>query len=713
MLENKKYIYHYLFLVLLSLAFIFLETQPVQAQTYGKHDIKWLSVGSLRHWFSSTGVEVEYGRRGRVGDFLATDQNDGLRWPAEFQLRDHSVGKGLWIGTTEYTNPVTGNFSAYEVVPLGRDIVYSGNHVFPQEFYLIAREPRTRVYVDNAGASDLDVFDEIDEIDPNIDCDRLLYNVAHTDIGITIKRKIKAYSHPDHDNYYIYEYVFTNTGIRDDAGTTYSQTLTDVVFFFQYRYGFAYDLFQLGKGCTGVSWGLNTLNDVVGQDPNAPGFEFRAIFAWYGSHSESDAGYLGDIGAPDTKEGQLLGGADYAGTVVIHADRSVSDKSDDVYQPSTTNFMGSDRDAQKCTRDKTIMANKYGYMTFGHPLKNHAEDVGTSFADKYGGDPGGYSYSQGFGPYTMAPGDSIRIVLAEGIDGLSREKNKEVIYNWFNQNSPYTMPGGSSTTDDRNEYKNAYVNSCKDSLFQTFRRAIDMHENGYVVKPPPAPEEFAITSGGNKISITWTGVNAEKWSNFNGYRLYRAIDRPDTTYELIFSCDKNNVVNSYDDKTPRRGFNYYYYIQTVDDGSTNDINPGVPLTSSKYLTMTNQPARLTRPPGKSLSEIRVVPNPYNIRAMNLQFGSGADVKDQIAFYNIPAYCKIRIFTERGDLIRTLEHTDESGDEHWNMLTDSRQVVVSGLYIAYFEVTQDYPDPETGILLYKKGENTIKKFVIIR
>jgi len=83
------------------------------------------------------------------------------------------------------------------------------------------------------------------------------------------------------------------------------------------------------------------------------------------------------------------------------------------------------------------------------------------------------------------------------------------------------------------------------------------------------------------------------------------------------------------------------------------------------------------------------------------------------FFNIPAFCKIKIFTERGDLIKTIIHDDGSGDETWNSVTSSRQIVVSGIYIAYIEVTKTYHDPVTGELLYTKGENVIRKFIVIR
>jgi len=111
---------------------------------------------------------------------------------------------------------------------------------------------------------------------------------------------------------------------------------------------------------------------------------------------------------------------------------------------------------------------------------------------------------------------------------------------------------------------------------------------------------------------------------------------------------------------------------------------------------------LSRQADKSLSDIRIVPNPYNIDTRKLNY---LGEPDKISLLNIPAYCKIRIYTERADLIQTIDHTDGSGDESWNLITSSRQTVVSRIYVAHFEVTQDYADPNTGQILYKKGDST--------
>ena len=57
--------------------------------------------------------------------------------------------------------------------------------------------------------------------------------------------------------------------------------------------------------------------------------------------------------------------------------------------------------------------------------------------------------------------------------------------------------------------------------------------------------------------------------------------------------------------------------------------------------------------------------------------------------------------------------DGSGDESWDSLSETRQLVSSGVYIAHFEVTEDYVDSQTQNLIFQIGNQTLKKFVIIR
>ena len=730
----KKYLVQVLIVISLYSAFGVIGSQELQAQITGPFSNKWLWVSSLRQYFSSTGAEIEYGRRGR-GPYLNTDQDDGLRWPAQYNSQDHNVGKAICIGVTNFKDP-TGVTYQHKVLPLGRGALYSNVVSFPVDFKLIGRSAPPIVIVDNIPSSDLDANDinlaSGDMIDPNLPADRMIYNKVNTPVGITITRRVLASTQQYHDNYYIYEYVFKNTGLVDNAGGTISPpvTLTGVMFDFRYRFADANDAYigNWGTGA-GYNYGHNTINDVIGQDAAhtlpAPN-DFRAIFEYYGPMAAA-TGVSDDIGAPDFRTGHILSGSSFVGEVVLHADKSPQDPTDDPTQPTTTHFIATDGAIETISatfqNTPSVMTPLYQDMTLGHPSQTHAELIGedangwpTAFANTWGGfgtSTGGYGSQQSFGPYTLAPGDSVRIVLAEAVAGISREKNIEVAKNWWTWYSnnksgggPFILPNGSTTTDG-NIYKNSWVFTGKDSLFQTFRRARTNYNSGYhIPQPPPPPDNFVVTSGGNRIALQWS-KSAETWPNFNGYRVYRADTKTDTTFELLFSCNKSNSVNSYDDVSAKRGFNYYYYIQTKDDGSTNDIQPGVPLVSSMFYTLTNTAAYLRRPAEINyLSKIRVVPNPFNISAANIQYGSYGTNGNRLEFFGLPPFCKIKIYTETGDLIRTINHVNGSGDESWDSKTSSGQIVVSGLYIAYFEVTEDGSG-------FNKGDNIIRKFIIIR
>jgi hypothetical protein len=248
-----------------------------------------------------------------------------------------------------------------------------------------------------------------------------------------------------------------------------------------------------------------------------------------------------------------------------------------------------------------------------------------------------------------------------------------------------------------------------------------------------------VTSGGDRINLQWS-PNADGAPHFDGYVIWRAegsVKDYRSVYTKVFECRKANVVHEWDDTSAVRGFNYYYAIQSKDDGSQNELKPGVPLCSSMLLTLTTSPAHLLRPAGNLLSEVRVVPNPYDIRARAWQFGDQFQY-DRITFYGVPPKCKLKIYTENGTLIWETTHTNGSGDEIWDSKTSSGQVVVSGIYILYVEVTEDIVAAEDKIAkynvldenlqtmyaqgqkmfskgdkLFSAGQSTFRKFVVIR
>ena len=159
----------------------------------------------------------------------------------------------------------------------------------------------------------------------------------------------------------------------------------------------------------------------------------------------------------------------------------------------------------------------------------------------------------------------------------------------------------------------------------------------------------------------------------------------------------------------RLGSQYYYYIQTKALIDTNAPNAD-PTTRGKIIYSGRNyipnyvPLFPPGPAQNDLSKIRIVPNPYNINDPLLdEYGYGGSQygRRHINFYNLPAKVIIKIFTENGDLLRTLEHDSPvgSGYDWWDMLTTSQQTVNSGVYIAVFQK----PD----------GAVSFQKFIIIR
>lgn len=689
-------------------------------------EMRWLRVGSLRSFFSEYGAQIENAIAGRPSICY------GLAWPAEYGMEQSSTGQSaLWVGCKNFYDPIKKRTFPYKVVGTGyRSTPDWFTQMFPVTFKLIARSNHPMVYVDNELATDNQLWDEIDEIDENLISDRMILNVINTSIGITITIKIMAFSQQNHDNYYICDYVFKNTGLIDNSGGKYEQTLEDCYFLIAERYAFAGESvpgYNQGWGTWSSTWGRNTVSDVIGTNPFAPDFKFRATIAWYGPQSvrsvSDDWGCPNEQADPnDDVMDEVLAAARYAGCVVLHADKSPHDTTDDLTQPRTTRYSGSDApiwSASFSQYDETAMAARYAHMASGHAEKTHAQEVGDGFADIWGTDGGGYAPCQAFGPYTLHVGDSVHIVVAKAVAGISREKNREVAKNWLlwekGLGQPTLVRPNGQTTTDHNLYKREWVWTCKDSLLKTFEHALIAYKKKLQIpQPPPAPEIFEVQSGGDRIFLRWSD-NATQDPHFDGYEVWRSkevVDHPRAVYEKIFECNRNNVVHEFADVTARRGVDYYYYVVSKDDGSQNDFQPGKPLVSSKFYTMTNKPAYLRRPAGTSLDSIRVVPNPYVITKREYQFGIQSGY-DRIAFYNLPPYCKIKIFTERGDLIKEIRHENGTGDEAWESVTSSGQIIVSGLYIAYFEVTQDYVHPETGELLFKKGQNTYRKFIVIR
>ncbi|MFC1569959.1 hypothetical protein ACFL4L_06970, partial [bacterium] len=713
---NKKRMFHLWLLmpVLCILGSLFISNAQ---------EMRWLRVGNVQSPFIDYGSEHE----GILDPNFFT-------WPALYSDDQTSLRANMmWLGAKNFYDPTQDRDLSVKVISVGPRLPNNQlNMTFPQEIKLIAKRRPPLVFVDNQIGSNNTLYDVPDDLDENLDCDRMVEMIINTSMGVTIHKKVKAFVQQNHDDYFIFDVVFKNTGIYSADGDMHDKPINDFQVYFGYRPGLA--------GVTNLAfadtWGgfSSQWGDGVLTKNLAPGLgnDFTGWLAWMGPHADRPVPYDADWGTPNHQEDGMLGTAKYIGAIALYAPVSSSNDENDPKQPQTTAYVGSDGqivEAPMSQYDETYMNNRYHMMSEGHLDHSQYESVGEGVYEQDWSGTGPYrdtgltgstSMGQGFGPYDLAVGDSIQIVFAFGANGISWPECRRIGANWFAYYSgsgtpALILPDGSSTSNE-NEYTKAWVATSEDSIMHMLANAKANYESNYgIPQPPPAPEEFVVQSGGDRILLTWAD-NATSDPNFDGYVIYRSestVKQIKTIYKKIFECDASNVVHTFDDVTASRGFDYYYYIQSKDDGSQNDVKPGQPLCSSLYLTITSVPAQLLRPAGLMIDEVRVVPNPYDIRSRFMQFGDDSQY-DRIAFYELPEFCTLKIFTERGDLIWEKEHINGAGDELWESMTSSRQIVVSGIYILYVEVTQDiyatedvyarqdYYDPEFTQKTYENG-----------
>ncbi len=824
-------------------------THPLFAQLTGT-ETRYIRVGSLQSKFTSVGAERAWNNV----------YYEGLTWPSGYPYQDNAVIERTWIGCQNFTDNTGHNWDNYCVAING---AYALTNVFPTELKETAKFANPIIYVDGVDVS-APYTGDVDSIDANQIADRIVTNVVNTTMGITMTRRVLAFSQQYHDNYFILEYTFKNTGFVNSENV---KVLNAPVKGFRFGFMNRYSVSREGADKMGYDqeYGKHSWTSRRGEDYSlhASGLSsltesspipqwLRAGFEWTGQRDENS---YDNIGSPDviTGTGRLCS-PQFAGIVTLHVDKTAADKTDDINQPPVLGWHAGDTypglgDMSPSTApqqtDLYKLLSGIPYKGLGSPTERMYETYISKFDDpwKVHGDGGGTGLWISYGPWDLNPGDSVVIVLAVGVDGLDRQTCWQIGNRWMqahknsSDNGPFTLPNGSTTTDE-NVYKDAWVYTGEDSIMKTFSRAVRNYDDGYnIPEPPQPPPIFNVSSGGDRISLTWAHSASEGSPGFGGYKIFRAVGTPDTTFYEIATLPPGTT--SYDDVTPQRGFSYYYYISAFNDGSNNTSggpNPTGPLLSSKFYTKTNIAAYLRRPPGplpqsatdslsvsiikrdtntvqfqldprfagqsvavtdfsitiagndgskktiappqgtllpirlstvsdtgisftftldsttvaranqvwymvkidnaksqdaaqitvngnrlnlptsvitpykKWIDAIRIVPNPYNIRSAQLQFPGEPD---KIEFFNIPGHCTIRIYTENGNLIKTISHENGSGDEAWNSNTSSDQVVVSGVYIVHFTVTQDYADPLTGELEYRKGDTAYQKCIIIR
>ncbi|HUF09479.1 MAG TPA: hypothetical protein VMO47_09175 [Rhodothermales bacterium] len=751
-----------------------------------------VSAGNARAQFLTTWLDIG-DLHDKYSEVLGIRESPAaLNYPAIHNRSDHSRAEAFWVGVKDWTDP-SGVRYEYMTSKIGpRDP--GADYAFPVENKLISKWEDTDVTVD--GIASFNRIAVVSEVDPSLPADRVYEATSNMHVGVTAKIRAYAFSNAFHDEYHILDLTFTNTGNTDDDPDIElpNQTLNDAFFYYIHRWNG--DTQQAARvGDNGQVWGKYNMLDVVGDGHAEYPVDFTAQYNWKGF--EPGFTRWNNLGAPLLEQccaaaqgdsvGRLAGGH-MDGDMVIYAPNSVDDPTyNPLVQPHTLGFMDMDEKltalgaAEREYYEDGILTRERQTRTPGvSPSRSwphyadRIEPTGAFWAPKNDpsfGRQGGFSATQGFGPYNMKFGESVRIIKVHAVAGLDFDAqlyvgrryklsgaDNELIIE-YDANGDGVIQRGEYRFHDVYDLgiealtKNQWAMSARDSLFKVFFTAREvvkaMGGTGNppgqltqypIPQPPQAPRTFSVRGLPDRIALEWEPLDggpartgwevyrttrfsywSPAWDNVRqppgGQSLLEALEDPSlrlrrTEDELPYTCVAGNRpgceqaalaanATSFEDTGVVRGVDYYYYLaalgapQPVDPTGMNGTPGGVPLRSSRYYTQTYSAANLKRPPS-AIEAARVVPNPVNLGSdQSLRFTK----EDEVAFFNIPGECTIKIYTEVGELIQTIEHSDGSGDEKWNLTTASRQLLVSGIYIAVIET------PE--------GERVFRKFTVIR
>lgn len=553
-----------------------------------------------------------------------------------------------------------------------------------------------------------------------------------TNVGVTVTRRTYQWSYPGYRDFIIFDYVLKNTGEMVSLLTSqvvpntgdFQQTLEE--FYVAFHSGISTDtkstinfsgdqLVPIAAG--GFGW-QEPFTDFYYMSPDATlfasydfngGREPPPFWSWQVKPDQLWERRFGpELMSPAAFGWVLLDAALGSGTARNSA-------TPDVLRIDTHKggqFMGRDLDLEFFKANERSGQEYFNFITT------------PDLQDQLGNNGMRHNiYTFTYGPYNLAPGDSLRFILAEiaGVMDFAAVKTGD---------PDGHFPDSTLAALERNaELARQAVSWGIDATVDGLPLAADAPE------PPPAPDVVAVNASlGTEdaaIAVTWGliaeetsipdgsgGVFYDGQSDLDGYRVYRSQDFqyvsenedpvlrggewtllqdiPREEFSQWFDPDLGRY--SYIDEDVDFGRRYSYYV------SAYNSDPG-PWTSANGTVVNDLPelasadvewyapgdeTRLNRTPPTSAAagpvtslDVYVVPNPYVFNDDQRSFG--IDDPFRIEFRNLPEEATIRIFTLSGDLVRTLEHgPDErgnlSGSAVWDQKTDSGLIVAPGLYI---------------------------------
>ncbi len=471
-----------------------------------------------------------------------------------------------------------------------------------------------------------DNYIESATFNPN-EAEQIINVTLTTTENIEVKRTSRAWSYPGSNNFILIEYLFTNKN---------AAKVTDVYFGFPYLIRPSYQDFVVHNG-----WGddFNRTDDYVKYDA-----ENKLLYSYDDTPNYSLPGDVGNYW-DDKNELRTTG---YAGYALVDA----STAKNNIPQPANVFYAQLLNNERYFTLTSSSAANMYKILSGEDKTLQAAE---TDHLSPF--------MLMAAGPYDIEANGSVKVVLVEAVDGISL---KDALNGLSSQSLLYKGE-----------------NLLKESIV----KAKSIYADNYVVEilPPPSPSvEIIPVPEKQSVTINWNPVE-ENWidpfnstNDFYEYRVYRSslsfigpynlikTVRPSRATDVTRYYDAENNRWSVEDGTISLGAGYFYAVTSVDkDGNESGLT-----------NRNEEPVYAIRNPAENVLNVKVFPNPFKIVSGFPVSGS----ENSIVWTNLPAVCKVRIYTSNGELIKTMEHNSQlSGEETWNQLTDARQRIAPGIY----------------------------------
>ncbi|MBN1349850.1 hypothetical protein JXJ21_10605 [candidate division KSB1 bacterium] len=637
----------------------------------------------------------DYRETGHIGFLANGNAPSGYshRYPGNSTiLYDHLAGGGVWLGARNVSarGVQTEFFIAYSGPRSSREnLTKMSVDPYYKEFFYDSTKSGSYIY----DADDFDNDGQTDDVPEEMVVTRWVY-----DIGLMCTRRAMSWSYADFDDFIIVEYVFENTGdYTGDGVSDITQTLNDVYIDFRYiphlnRYSDKRKHWAWWR-----KWGdLMVFDDYLKYDP-----EQKLFYAWDGDspyQQGDDTGepaYIESLDDPSQyPEIGMLTAPAYWGVAPLYVDPA-ADGSDQPHTVCWWKITGLNiYDEPDLDRDGPQKV--YQYMASGI----QKPDTGDVFSP---------SISQVYGPYTIAPGEKIKLVLVEVMgQGM----------NWQE-----TLAGDQDL-----------LSYGKDSLYQHLENARFLYEHEYDVYD--SPPDVAFQANGNynaeaHVQLTWSDdaddaedpdYSGEEAQDVAGYRVYRTTLTWLGPFELIADIKKGdlNYLNGHTyqfiDSGAREGIPTYYHVSTYDtghddwngEGSVPSLESGRNGASNRtiaegFVTPTRVPDEYT---DGLMRQVYVIPNPYH-RYNNYWPDVNPERTIKIRFKNIPRKCRIRIYSVQGNLVADRLHESDELYYDWYQRTDEWKFVVSGVYIYVIENLMDEASlKDTGFKRFQTGKFTI-------